>query len=905
MRAPQCFWLGVILAGATLTACAGGRGSSGFDISENAAIGRAIDTRQCVGRQGLTICPADQAATPVLPPSTPTRSATPQPPTPVTATPTMSTSPTPTLTPTPPPRIDTGLGEQTSITCVQATPGGACGLTFNFAPQGFPHMAIFRVASRAAAPIGPWQLASEPAPGGAPDEPHFDATVLASTAGEPPPRVQLAVLVFFEPPQSIPGEFRELVDTGAEYAFVTPELLVDVQRAFPSPTPADTPAPEGGPQITYFGIARSDEVTLAPTAFDRDGRPIYLRPTGQGMFLVIEARHGSAGSPVGRNAFNPAGGLPDVQILVSRPLGDGSVAVCAGGVPPTHPLHFSDTPAVGDAINDLGCHVNDGAGKPVGRNTPTDACTRSDTPGGFGYGFVDSSSTVQYCLPIEHAWSFPPGDTIVAARVRDVDGGVGLTQQIVVRVGPVVATPTRPGASPTVSVPTVSPSPVLATPVPSETIPPESGPQITYFGITRPDSVPVTPTASDPEGRPIYDRLDGFGMVVVVEARPGSSASRVGIRAFNADGGPPDLQIVLSRPLGDGSAAVCDKARPNIGGVPGTQPLAFSDAPSVVQAMNDLGCRVRDGAGEPVGVQVSGDACTRPNEPSGDYGFIDTASTIQYCLPIAAAWAFPTGETVLAARVRDVSGAVGLTHEIVVRVGAPAATPTGPTATRSSATPTATATRTPTPTGTPLPPGSGPQITYFGVARADDVPMTPAAADEEGRPIYVRPSGQGMFLVIEARPGAAGNGVGVDAFDASGGLPDLQIIVSRPLGNGSELVCDDALPNIGGVPATDPLSFSDAPEVAAAINDLGCRVNDGAGNPVGRTASPQACTRTDAPGGFGFGYVDVNSTMQYCLPIARPWGFPVGDTIVAVRVRDTDGVLSASKEIVVRVTPSP
>jgi len=199
----------------------------------------------------------------------------------------------------------------------------------------------------------------------------------------------------------------------------------------------------------------------------------------------------------------------------------------------------------------------------------------------------------------------------------------------------------------------------------------------------------------------------------------------------------------------------------------------------------------------------------------------------------------------------------------------------------------------------------GPPITYFGVARADDVPMPAANVDREGRPIFQRPTGSGIYLVIEARSGLAGQPVGAEAFDPAGGLPDLQLLVSRPLGNGSALICDDALPNIGGVPATDPPVFSDAPTVVAAMNDLGCRVNDGAGNPVGRTSSSQACTRTDAPGTFGYGYVDPNSSIQFCLPIAGPWAFPLGDTIVAARVRDTSGTVGPPQEIVVRVAGLP
>ncbi len=216
------------------------------------------------------------------------------------------------------------------------------------------------------------------------------------------------------------------------------------------------------------------------------------------------------------------------------------------------------------------------------------------------------------------------------------------------------------------------------------------------------------------------------------------------------------------------------------------------------------------------------------------------------------------------------------------------------TVTRTS-TATATPTQTPTPTDTPLPPA----ITYFGVASADDVAQTPVAVDTEGRPIYVRLQGQGMSLIIE---GTGGRPLGTSAYDAGGGTPDLQLLVSKPLGDGSLAVCDKAPPTIGGIPATSPLQFSNAPAVVNAINDFGCRVNDGTGVPEGRTVPSQACTMSDAP--FGFGFVDETSLVQFCLPIARDWAFPTGDTIVAARVRDVDGRLSAEREIVIRVTPS-
>jgi hypothetical protein len=221
----------------------------------------------------------------------------------------------------------------------------------------------------------------------------------------------------------------------------------------------------------------------------------------------------------------------------------------------------------------------------------------------------------------------------------------------------------------------------------------------------------------------------------------------------------------------------------------------------------------------------------------------------------------------------------------------PAADPTPSVTATTTATCACTATPSPVPTATPNPP----EITYLGVARADDLIETAELHDEMGRPIFVRPQGQGMTIVLEARRGA--RPVAASAYSESGDLPDAQFLVSRPLGNGSAAVCDATAPNIGGVPGIDPPLFSTDPDVVAAINDLGCRVNDGTGAPRGRQPI-DACTRTDR-GEYAF--VDPNSSIQFCLPIARAWAFPTGDTIVAARVRDTAGTLSTVREIVVRV----
>jgi len=197
-----------------------------------------------------------------------------------------------------------------------------------------------------------------------------------------------------------------------------------------------------GPLITHFGLARADEFTFGPMDLDSQGRPIFFGGLGSGFRMVIEARPGTDGRTPGENAFNSDTSdptqLPDLQVLVSRPLGNGSAVVCdktppgAGGVPGISPPHFATAQAVADAVNDLGCRFDDGTGQPRARTSQLDACTRSDQD--FGYGFVDPSTTVQFCALIDSNSPFPPGDTVVAARVRDDTGTLGAVREIVVRV---------------------------------------------------------------------------------------------------------------------------------------------------------------------------------------------------------------------------------------------------------------------------------------------------------------------------------------------------------------------------------------------------------------------------------------------------------------------------------------
>ncbi len=201
----------------------------------------------------------------------------------------------------------------------------------------------------------------------------------------------------------------------------------------------------------------------------------------------------------------------------------------------------------------------------------------------------------------------------------------------------------------------------------------------------------------------------------------------------------------------------------------------------------------------------------------------------------------------------------------------------------------------PTPTPGPTPPilTGGPDITYFGLVSGDDQAVAPIGTDGEGRPIFAWPRGEGFGIVVEARPGLSGRQVGQSTFDPGGtGLPDLQLIADRALGDGSEAVCDADQPSAGGVPATAPFAF-DAPNAVATINDLGCRFDDGTAQPRGGAAMTAACSRT--------GFLARASRTSFCLPVDHAWRFPSGDTVLAVRIRELGGQIGIVRQIVVRV----
>jgi hypothetical protein len=190
----------------------------------------------------------------------------------------------------------------------------------------------------------------------------------------------------------------------------------------------------------------------------------------------------------------------------------------------------------------------------------------------------------------------------------------------------------------------------------------------------------------------------------------------------------------------------------------------------------------------------------------------------------------------------------------------------------------------------------GPVVTHLGIARADGTALQPASTAADGTDIYLNHVGSGFMMLVETKPGVSNLEPGrrVLAVDPNDPLarPDLEIQVNKALGNGSAAVCDRRRPNIGGVPAINPPSFANTKKVADAENDLACRFET-------FIESASACTQ-DKHGDFSF--VNPETKTQFCMIVAKAWAFPLGDTLVSVRLRDKEGNPGPVKKMILRHT---
>jgi len=191
--------------------------------------------------------------------------------------------------------------------------------------------------------------------------------------------------------------------------------------------------------------------------------------------------------------------------------------------------------------------------------------------------------------------------------------------------------------------------------------------------VTRSDDTLLEPIGKTPDGIRIFQRV-GTGFSLVIEGRPGGTRSPIGSTTFNSDPNDPTalpyLLIEASRSLGDGSADVCDDSIAMSGGVPAVNPPDFSTSQQVADAINDFACRFKDGGGARSG-RGAAEACT--SFPDGSYHLIfsngATPSTIQFCGQITGPIAFPAGDTLVTARIRDLANHISSPAQIIIRVG--------------------------------------------------------------------------------------------------------------------------------------------------------------------------------------------------------------------------------------------
>lgn len=167
----------------------------------------------------------------------------------------------------------------------------------------------------------------------------------------------------------------------------------------------------------------------------------------------------------------------------------------------------------------------------------------------------------------------------------------------------------------------------------------------------------------------------------------------------------------------------------------------------------------------------------------------------------------------------------------------------------------------------------------------------------------MRSAGSGFSLVVEGRPGLSGIEPGDSAFSFSVSLlPDLQILASQPLGNGSSEICDRSGSTAGGVPGFDPPAFTTDLDRIAAVNDLSCRFLNGAGTALGRRNSDDACTQIPTDSGL-YRFAGTGSTIQFCAQVDSSFRFPEGDTLLIVRLRDQFGNVGEPARMILRVEP--
>ncbi len=182
------------LVAALLSGCAGGSGSSGFDLSpslEDGHIDLVLEGRQCRQLGDAVLCPSDAEPLPV---------------------------PTATL---PDPggaevRMETGLAGIDSLSCAEPP----CRLELELSSSGLPSHALLQVAVRNPAIAGMWHVSSALPP---PYEPNMVVEVSVPAGAS---ELQMAVLVYLTAAPLAEGDVALLGESGASLIFVSSPVSI-------------------------------------------------------------------------------------------------------------------------------------------------------------------------------------------------------------------------------------------------------------------------------------------------------------------------------------------------------------------------------------------------------------------------------------------------------------------------------------------------------------------------------------------------------------------------------------------------------------------------------------------------------------------------------------------------------
>ena len=595
-----------------------------------------------------------------------------------------------------------------------------------------------------------------------------------------------------------------------------------------------------GPQgavITFFGLAEANGTPLQ-TIGAIDGVPVYYRTVGTGFQLVIESRQGPSGAAPGTTTVN---WNPDDPLR--RPDLQVQVDRPLGDGSAAVCEENGGVPAVNPPTYGPYQFVTDaindlGCRFPAPATSPNAACTQDN----FGAnGFVDAATQVQFCLQWVRMLEVPVGETTFRVRWRDVAGNFGPVRQLRLRIGTGPVPPTF--------------TPTATRPIVVSTRTPTRPPTATRTGTRTP-----TATAS---GTPS------------ATARPTATATRL------PSASPTARATGTSTPGGPTPTATPTRSTPT----------ATPTRPTPTATPTRRTPTATPTRPTPVPTQT-------PPRPT------PTRTATGQASATASPSRTPTGSRTPTYTRTALSSRTSTATAVATRTATAAATgtrtPTRPSTRTPTVTPTPSRTRTQTPTATatsavPI----GPIVSYVGISDAEDFFVPQSDASPEKWPIYVRNAGAIFHLVVEGRPGISRRAVGPTAYvDDLSDFPDLQIEAANALGDGSSAVCDRSGSNRGGVPGLDPANFDPTPANIALVNDLACRFLDGLGQPLGRGPN-NPCVKFRPSEDYRF--VNPASTMEFCGRVESEIAFPVGDTLITVRLRDIDGHVGEPAHFVIRI----